>query len=119
MKRLTFTFESKLFGWPLSEYAKVMINTMEESINEFLRGVETIEAGNGVVIHLDWLYERFKAGFDIKYIDWFSLKVVHAADDLRSHEAFSVIICAGDKLRIKKNDNGDIASIELIKATEE
>lgn len=119
MERLTLRFESRLFDWPPSEYAGVVITAMEESINEFLRGVETIEAGNGVVIHLDWLYERFKAGFDVKYIDWFSFKVIHADDNLRAHEAFSVIIHAGDKLQFKKNDNGDIASIELIKATEE
>lgn len=118
MKELKFTFNKELFEWPPSEGTGDRIDTMEGELNEFLYGVETIEAG-GVLIHLDWLHEQFKAGFDTKYIDWFSLKVVHAAGDLPSREALSVIIRAGDTLRLKKNDNGDIASIELIKAVEE
>lgn len=119
MERLTLRFESRLFDWPPSEYAGVVITAMEESINEFLRGAETIDVGGGVVVHLDWLYKRFKASFDVKYIDWFSLKFIHADDDLRPHEAFSVIIRAGDKLQLKKNNDGDIVSIELMKAKAE
>ncbi|RGS72035.1 hypothetical protein [Mitsuokella sp. AF21-1AC] len=119
MKELTLVFDSVLFEWPRREDTRKRIAAMESKINDFLRGVEAIGVAYGVYIHLDWRYDHFKAGLKVKYINWFSLKVIHADDDLRPHEAFSVIIHARDTLKFKKNKTGDLVSIELIKATEE
>ena len=119
MKELKIMFDSALFEWPRREDTCERIAAMESKINDFFRGVETIGVAHGVNIHLDWLYDHFKAGLKIKYINWFSLKVIHADDDLRPHEAFSVIIHAGDTLKLKKNEEGDFVSIELISAEKE
>lgn len=119
MKELTLVFDSALFEWPRREDTRKRIKAMEESINDFLRGVETIGVAYGVNIHLDWRYEHFKVRLKVEYINWFSLHVIHADDDLRPHEAFSVIIQAGDTLKLKKNEEGDFVSIELISAEKE
>lgn len=119
MKELTLVFDSALFEWPVHKDIGKKIIAMESNINDFLVGVETIGVGHCINVHLDWLYEHFKSELDAQYVEWFSLKVIHADYDLRPHEAFSVIIHAGDTLKLKKNEKGDMVSIKLISAEKE
>lgn len=119
MKELTLVFNSALFERPLNEESVQRIIALECKLNDFLRGVETIGVGHCVNVHLDWRYEWFQTKLDIQNVEWISLKVFHTDNYLQSREAFSVIIHAWDTLKLKKNNNGDIVSIELINAEKE
>lgn len=121
MNELTFVFDRFLVERQPHENTGKRIETTEERINDFLLDVKTIRVGYGVIIHLDLLYERFKACLDIND-GWISLEVHHAIyedgveNHLRAISAFNVIIRAGDTLRLEKVN--DLATIKLTREEE-
>lgn len=109
MKKLSFTFDEELFSAFQHGDVKTM-DAVETAINDFLKEVKVIYAGNGVNISTRTSDTIFFAEFDAQ----------HANDDdayirfvitMSRTQMFQIPLILGDEITFKKDD--DIVSVKL------
>ena len=113
--KLTYDFDEDFFRLMVSEEfekaADARVDEIEDEIDGFLSGAETLYLGNGANIHLS--RERFEVSLDTENAEeGYAILIVYDANDA-AHEAVQIVISAGERLKLKKGEDGRIVAIKL------
>lgn len=112
--KLTYDFDEDFFRLMVSEEfekADARVDEIEDEIDGFLSGAETFYLGNGANIHLS--RERFVVSLNTENAEeGYVILIVYDADGA-AHEAVQIVISAGERLKLKKGEDGRIVAIKL------
>lgn len=112
--KLTYDFDEDFFRLMVSEEfekADARVDEIEDEIDGFLSGAKTLYLGNGANIHLS--RERFEVSLDTENAEeGYVILIVYDANDA-AREAVQIVISAGERLKLKKGEDGRIVAIKL------
>lgn len=114
--KLTYDFDEDFFRLMVSEEfekADARVDEIEDEIDGFLSGAKTLYLGNGANIHLS--RERFEVSLDTENAaEGYAILIVNDASGAAgTHEAVRIVISAGERLKLKKGEDGRIVAIKL------
>lgn len=112
--KLTYDFGEDFFRLMVSEEfekADARVDEIEDEIDGFLSGAKTLYLGNGANLSR----ERFSVSLDTENAEegYAILIVYDASGAAGTHEAVRIVISAGERLKLKKGEDGRIVAIKL------